>query len=441
MKIHFVGHACIVVETAGTAILMDPWLSGKVFNDSWTLRPEPQLDPSLLDKIDYIWISHEHPDHCHFPSLNSFPVPFKQRVTMLFQERDHTKMLAAFKNLGYQNFRLLPHRVTVPLEAPSGGRGNAKIYCYHAGLMDSALAVVDEDRVVLNANDVRLSPAECRMIRRDLRHVDVLLNQFSMAAYGGLEPPEHHLEVRARETLGMLSATHNALGARKTIPFASFIYFSSEDNKYINPFANTVQAAYDHLARQGQDCLVLYPGDVHQVGSEHDSSEALKRYNALPALDKLNYDPIAMKPLEEIFEAYRGLAQQLNERYPKALLSLLGPITVRVPDLDKTLRFRFSTEAIEEVPATNLPDLVINSQPLWFGFRFSFGIQTLGASARFKLLQRFRAWKMHRILLSLNNGGVYLKPKYLFKKEFLAYLRTRMAGGITQALHYYRTSL
>jgi hypothetical protein len=84
---------------------------------------------------------------------------------------------------------------------------------------------------------------------------------------------------------------------------------------------------------------------------------------------------------------------------------------------------------------------VINSQPLWFGFKFSFGIQTLGASARFKLLRHFRLWKFHRILLSLNNGGIYLKPKYLLNAEFLAYLRSRMAGGMTQALHYYRTSL
>ena len=67
MKIHLVGHACIVAECADTSILMDPWLFGKIFNDSWTLLPEPKFDPAMLDKVDYIWISHEHPDHCHFP--------------------------------------------------------------------------------------------------------------------------------------------------------------------------------------------------------------------------------------------------------------------------------------------------------------------------------------------------------------------------------------
>jgi len=441
MNIHLVGHACIVVETLGTSILMDPWLSGKIFNDSWTLRPEPKFDPSLLNDIDYLWISHEHPDHCHFPTLDSFPASFKQRVTVLFQERDHPKIVAALTNLGYQHFRLLPHRVIVPLATPSGHLSGAKVYCYHAGLMDSALAVIDDRSVLLNANDVRISIPECRLILRDLGHVNVLMSQFSLAAYGGFDPPQHHLSARARDILRRLSSVHRALEAITTIPFASFMYFSTEDNKYVNSYANTVQDVYDSLVGQGQDCIVLYPGESHRIGLPHDSSQALRRYKALPDLEGLRYDPIASKALGEIFDAYRGLIKQLSERYPKALLSLLGPITVHIPDLNKTVRFRFSTGVIEEISTTALTDLVINSQPLWFGFRFSFGIQTLGVSARFKLLRHYRTWKLHRALLSLNNGGVYLKPKYLFSTEFMAYLRTRMSGGLTQAFHYYRTSL
>ena len=58
----------------------------------------------MLDRVDYIWISHEHPDHCHFPTLDSFPASFKSRVTILFQDRDYTKMFAAFRKLGYRHF-------------------------------------------------------------------------------------------------------------------------------------------------------------------------------------------------------------------------------------------------------------------------------------------------------------------------------------------------
>jgi UDP-MurNAc hydroxylase len=441
MKIHFIGHACIVAECSDTSILMDPWLSGKIFNNSWTLRPEPLLDPLLLDRIDYIWISHEHPDHCHFPTLDSFPDSFKQRVTILFQTRDSAKMLAAFKGLGYQRFRLLPHREIVPLTGESNSTHGTKAYCYHAGLMDSALAVIDDQQVILNANDARISTSECKLILKDLQHVDVLLNQFSLAAYAGFEPPERYLPERALQVLRNVSEVHRALDAKVTIPFASFIYFSSEDNKYVNPFANTVGDAYDYLSKQGQAAAVLYPGEAYEVGAPHDSSQALQRYASLPNWDELPYDPIETKPLSDIFDAYRAMSQQISERYPRALLLLMRPVTIRIPDLDKTVEFSLASGQIAETQESHQPDLLINSQPLWFGFKFPFGIQTLGVSARFRLHQNFRNWKIHRILFSLNNGGIYLKPKYVFTTDFMNYVRSRLAGGMTQAVHYYRTSL
>lgn len=436
MKIHFVGHACVVIECSDTSILMDPWFSGKIFNNSWTLRPEPALDPALLDRIDYLWISHEHPDHCHFPTLSSFPDSFKQRVTILFQGRDSEKMIAAFKGLGYQHFRLLPHREIVPLKS-----AGTKVYCYHAGLMDSALAVLDDGEVILNANDARISTGECKLIRKDLDHVNVLLNQFSLAAYAGFEPAERYLPARAEQILHNMSEVHRALDTQVTIPFASFIYFSAEDNKYVNEHANSVSDAYNYLSRQGRRAAVLYPGDIYQVGATHDSSAALHRYGALPGWDELPYDPIETKPLDAIFEAYAAMAEQIRERYSRAVLMPLRPVTIRIPDLDRTIEFSLAKGQIAEARDAQHPDLSINSQPLWFGFKFPFGIQTLGVSARFTLHRSFRNWKMHRILFSLNNGGIYLKPKYVFTPDFMNYVRTRLAGGMTQAFHYYRTSL
>ena len=441
MKIHFVGHACIVVECSGTSILIDPWLSGKIFNNSWTLRPEPVFDSALLGRIDYLWISHEHPDHCHFPTLGSFPDSFKQRVTMLYQARDSEKMIAAFKGLGYRRFRLLPHRELVSLANGPPAAGSTKVYCYHAGLMDSALAVVDDGQVILNANDARISTGECGLILKDLKHVNVLLNQFSLAAYAGFEPAGRYLPERARQILHNVSGVHRALAARVTIPFASFVYFSSEDNKYVNPFANTVADAYEYLNRRGQTAVVLYPGDSYQVGAAHDSTDALRRYAALPKWDELQYDPIETKSLDAICEAYNAMAGQIRERYPRALLILLRPVIVRIPDLDKTVIFSLAKGTIWEAAGSPPPDLSVNSQPLWFGFKFAFGIQTLGVSARFTLHRNFRSWKLHRILFSLNNGGIYLKPKYMFTPDFMNYVRSRLAGGMTQAVHYYRTSL
>jgi UDP-MurNAc hydroxylase len=438
MKIHFVGHACIVAECADTSILMDPWLFGKIFNDSWSLLPEPKLDPAMLDKVDYIWLSHEHPDHCHFPTLDSFPAAFKARVTVLFQDRDYAKVFGALRKLGYQRFKRLPHREVVPLsEQPDA----TKVYCYHAGLMDSALAVLGQSQVIFNVNDARISVGECRGILNEVGHVDVLLSQFSLAAYAGFEPHEKYLPQRAKQILENVSSVHRALDAKVTIPFASFMYFSSLDNKYVNNFVNSARDASGYLKRHGQHAVMLYPGDTHEVGAVHDSSHAVGQFDQLPTVDERTYDPIQSKTMAEIVSAYENLAAQVRDKYSMLLLRMLRPVTIRIPDLDKTVAFRLATCSLEEIGSSTKPDLVINSQPLWFAFRFPFGMQTLGVSARFKLLRNFNNWKLHRILFSLNNGGVYLRPKYLLTAEMLGYFRTRLGGGLRQSIHYYRTSL
>jgi UDP-MurNAc hydroxylase len=439
MKIYFVGHSSLVVECADTAVLMDPWLFGKVFNNSWTLLPEPAIDPAILEKVDYLWISHEHPDHCHFPSLDSLPREFKERVTVLYQDRDYQKMVAAFRKLGYRNFRLLPHREVVKLSDRAGA--DTAVYCYHDGLMDSALAVIGDGKTILNANDARISTSECGVIRKDIGEIDVLLNQFSLAAYAGFEPREKYLPARARQILDNVAAVAKKLEVKVVIPIASFMYFSSIDNKYLNTYMNTVRDTYDFLTERGQKTIVLYPGETYEVGTERDSTAALARYDELPGIDERSYDPIESKPFAEIVEAYDQLAAQMREHYPSMILKRLRPVTIRIPDLDKTVQFKLDHGPLTDISNTVEPDLVINSQPLWFAFKFPFGVQTLGTSARFSLLRHTGNWKIHRILFSLNNGGIYLRPKFLLTSEMVGYFRKRLIGGLRQSVHYYRTSL
>src|SRR5207247_3556916 len=85
------------------------------------------------------------------------------------------------------------------------------------------------------------------------------------------------------------------------------------------------------------------------------------------------------------------------------------------------------------------PDLMINSQPLYFAFAFPYGVQTLGVSARYALLRNYRNWQLHRILFSMNNAEVYLRPRYFFTARNLGYLRKRFWGGTGQLVRRIQT--
>ena len=69
MKIKFLNHASILVEIKETQIIFDPWFFGEIFNNSWSLVQNTDVQSINFEKLKYIIISHEHPDHFHIPTL------------------------------------------------------------------------------------------------------------------------------------------------------------------------------------------------------------------------------------------------------------------------------------------------------------------------------------------------------------------------------------
>ena len=70
MEIEFISHAGFVVETRQRKIFVDPWTKSKTFNDGWALLSKS----ATVDykKVDYIFVSHEHPDHFNIPTLKKY---------------------------------------------------------------------------------------------------------------------------------------------------------------------------------------------------------------------------------------------------------------------------------------------------------------------------------------------------------------------------------
>lgn len=427
MKVRLVAHASVIVEAAGAAIWTDPWLSGKVFNNSWQLIAPPAFEPAWLDTIDYVWVSHEHPDHFHLPTLRDLPAAFKRRVTLLFQQLPTDKMRRAFERLGFSNIRLLPHRAIVEL------RPGLSVYCYQVGQMDSALAVLAEGSCLVNVNDAEAEAGDCRIVRGDIGPATVVLNQFSLAGYGGEHDRDQRLSRKARAIVDGMLANHRDLGAAATIPIASFVRFCCEDNAYVNAHANTPRRVAEAFAGAGLRLDVLAPGDVYEVGAGWDSRPALAYWDeafARAACEPL--DRPAPVELAAIVAAARALGAKLAEHYPGWLLrAWLSPVTVRVRDLGSTLVLDLARGRCEEIAGEDA-DLEVCGQPLLFALGQPFGVQTLGVSARLLVRRNAGAWRRHRILLSMYNAEVYLKPRELLTRRNVGHLRARLRGGLRQ---------
>lgn len=428
MQIQLVSHASVLIRTQDVQIWTDPWLTGKVFNNSWTLLHEPAWDPAWLDSIDYIWISHEHPDHFNIPTLRALPEAFKRRVTVLFQSSNSDKMFAALRRLGFAHTLALPHRQILALH------GRTRVYCYQIGQMDSCLAVLGDDTSVLNINDAEADTQDCLRMRADLGPVRVVLNQFSLAGYGGEADRSARLPAKARQIIDNMLANHRDLGAEVTIPIASFVYFSSVDNAYMNQYANTPHDVADAFKDAGLQLAVLDHGDRYTVGQPWDSAPALRHY-AQVDLAKLPLDPVPPASLAEISAALTRLHAQLTDHYPPWLLATwLRPVTIHILDLNEIVEVDLAHGQWRHTPCA-APDLSLHAQPLLFALTHPFGIQTLGVSARVTVHANAANWRRHRILLSMFNAEVYLRPDLLLTRRNLEHLRARLGGGLRQLTH------
>ena len=69
-EIRFINHACLVFKMGDITFATDPWIYGSAFCNGWLLdKPSPVDAFNALNECDFIYISHNHPDHLHPESL------------------------------------------------------------------------------------------------------------------------------------------------------------------------------------------------------------------------------------------------------------------------------------------------------------------------------------------------------------------------------------
>lgn len=420
MKIKLVGHSSIIIRTAATGILCDPWFSGRVFNEGWGLCPEPRFDVADLADIQYLWISHEHPDHMHFPTLAALPQEFKASVTVLFQENNSQKVPRALAKSGFRRFVAAKHGRLLPL-----GHDGASFAVYQHRHLDSALIVRDATGCqVINANDAELTQSDCGILRRRFGTFDALFAQFSIAGFDGIVA---NVAAERQQILQTMCDRHVWLGARVTVPIASFMYFCRPDNSHLNDYANSALDVQRTFAEKGLACHLMYPGSEREVSDLQSSPGDVEQFQHFYAAWPRPIDPLEKPvPLETIAAAFHKTVAAWHKAFPSMLVNRIGTVVARCTDHGTTyaLDFRHGTVAA----SSEEPLLDINSQPLWFAFSLPFGVQTLGVSGRYRLARLTTQWKLVRVLSSLFNAEIYLRPRQLFSRNLLRWIIARRAG-------------
>ena len=379
MKIRFVSHASFSIESKETTLLCDPWLFGKVFNNGWALLSPAAAVP--WERINYVWISHQHPDHLHFPTLRSVAPEHQKRLVMLYQKHASQRIPMVLRGLGYANVQQLRLNRWTPLS------GGMEVMCGSVGSVDSWIAIRAEGITILNLNDCMIEPGHLAHISKRVGKVTVLLTQFSFASWIGNHADELG-EVDAK--LKDIRLRVDFLKPELTIPFASFIYFCNQENSWMNDFAITPRRVAD-LGLPGVN--FMYPGDEWDSDVRTcRSAEAVEKYMS----DINRPKPIDPTPQPASIEALQLVVDRtmriVRQRFGSFLIRRIKPFSLYLHDLEKILLVNPGgrCEVQNATKATrDAARFVMCSQMAWFVFAYSWGWGAMENSGMF-FDRRFR---------------------------------------------------
>ncbi len=106
VKIEYINHAFLIIKGNGFKFATDPWALGPAFGLGWWLKNKTKKNWIFeLNECDFIYISHNHPDHLHQLSLSKIEKN-KQFIVPKFQSNSVKKFVTSmnFQNIKEMNF-------------------------------------------------------------------------------------------------------------------------------------------------------------------------------------------------------------------------------------------------------------------------------------------------------------------------------------------------
>lgn len=433
MQIALINHACVKLSLKGVTILCDPWLSGPAFNQGWDLLIEtPMTTDEVMAGVTHIWVSHEHPDH-FVPKFFSDIAPRYASIPVLFQETRDKRIKSFVESRGFKVTEL-PDRRAQTIDG-------IRVVCGVSEFYDSWLHLTDGTESILNLNDcAEGDDGELRAIARLTGRIDVLLTQFSYAAWKGGRANAQFRKLAAARKLEVITAQIHALAPRHVVPFASLVYFSNEENFYLNDHVNRPADAAGAIRKAGAAPLILYPGDRWTSGEPYDDARALaayaKTYDGMAALPLR--PPGESVPLEQLAREFAAYRERVFRQNSQALIKLLRrlpllgafhPVTIRLTDIGASV----SVSIVDgfNAHAAGAEDVAMHSSSLSFIFNNPFGFDTLTVNGRFEATPAgFGKMTKSLAIGSLNAMGLAVSPKLVMNFKVVLMLLRRLASVI-----------
>ncbi len=438
--IEFVNHASVLIRFGKIGILSDPWYSKSVFHHGWRLlhENEDKYIDEVLDRTSHIYISHEHPDHFNPGFLLTDEIKkkiIKKRIIFLFQETKDKRVISFLKKKGFevQEFNQKKNKIESLIE----------IEIVKHDFYDSSISIKTPDIKILNLNDCPLRDViDIKKFKKKYGTFDVLLTQFSYAAWKGGKKGKIFRENAAKEKLTDICNQSKILNCKKVIPFASFVYFSNKMNFYMNDSINVPDKACEYLIENGVNPVIMQPGekqDLTELRQDKNSLEFWKNKYQFSNTNKTIDHYKENNTFDDLKKDFISYQKKIFSKNSKTLIYLLYKFSflgafkkINIFLLDRNENYEYSIfSGLKKISETQY-DISMHSESLSFIFKNEFGFDTLTVNGCFecepknfsKVSKTLAIGSLNTMGLKLNLGIIFkLNIILLFLKKLIVFLR------------------
>ena len=104
LKIQNISNAFVRIEYKEYVILCDPWLTNRIYDNSWMVYPPVYDVDQAINGVTHVFISHIHKDHCDYNLIKNFPKMTEFFIPNIFPNDKIKKQL---EFLGFNKIRMI----------------------------------------------------------------------------------------------------------------------------------------------------------------------------------------------------------------------------------------------------------------------------------------------------------------------------------------------
>src|SRR5262249_25634055 len=178
MRIEYIAHACLLIDTGDVKLTTDPWYNGPAYCGQWNVFPKP-LNVEGVKQAEVVLLSHGHEDHLHVPSLDQLPK--NKSVFYPYYWYGGTKSFL-FYDLCFCDVTEVVTLKNRPLTEKTS-------ITYVTNSLDSIIVIESAGRVMVNVNDALHSSTTdvidhfVKVINKKWPHIDTVFCGFGGASY------------------------------------------------------------------------------------------------------------------------------------------------------------------------------------------------------------------------------------------------------------------